>query len=81
MNRRREFEHNAFLLAEALRMERISFNQRNHYTIKGIKNVKKLPNQRIDLHTVDDFARNAMNMAANIAYRSKQEKNDDNAEK
>lgn len=81
MNSRKEFEHNAFLLAEVLRMKRISFNQRNYYTIKGIKNVKKLPNQRIDLNTIDDFARNTMNMAANFAYRSKQKENDDNTEK
>lgn len=47
--------------------------------IRDIQRVRQLLNKRIDLHTINEFARMTMNMAANFEYHSKQKENNDNS--
>ncbi|WP_433863826.1 hypothetical protein [Sphingobacterium thalpophilum] len=54
------FEHNLYLVVEMAMNSRLHFSKRaqNH----GLDKVRRLPNGRLDLHTINESARVIMNM-------------------
>ena len=68
---RKEYERNMYLLSEQFRLNRISINIKNKYSIRGIKNARIAPNRRANLNTVDDSARLMANMVARIRENPK----------
>ena len=63
---RKDFERNLFLMAERMRSGSCSFPPRLHHAIRGIQQVRKLPNGRIDFLSVDEAAHLLANTVANI---------------
>lgn len=65
---RSDFEHNAFNLFDMISKRRLSINidmgegNKSHIS-KGLMAVRTLPNGRINLHTINEVARNMMNMS------------------
>lgn len=67
---RKEFEHNMYFLKEKTEKEQIHFTTSNSRSIKGMKNARYAPNQRVNLHTIDEMARL---MANTVVQMSQQE--------
>jgi hypothetical protein len=63
---REEFERNLFLMAERIRSGKLFIHRGLHHSIRGIQRVRKLPNRRVDLLSVDEMARLQANMIANM---------------
>ncbi|EKT4500647.1 AVAST type 1 anti-phage system protein Avs1c [Flavobacterium psychrophilum] len=62
---RKEFEKHLYILAESI--ERGTFHISSGFrTTKGLMNVKKSPNKRIDFKTVDESARLLANSITNM---------------
>lgn len=65
-NSRKEFERNMHFLSEGFERDQVMINRSNIKSIKGIKNAKLAPNNRVNLHTVDEMARLMSNTVANM---------------
>jgi hypothetical protein len=63
---RAEFERNANEYAEQLRDGRIHISPQATRSITGLLRVRRLPNGRIDLLSIDETARLSMNLAAHL---------------
>ncbi|HAS44764.1 MAG TPA: hypothetical protein DCS93_30070 [Microscillaceae bacterium] len=63
---RKEFERNSHLLNEKLLRNQVLFSERLTLTIGSIERVRALPDQRLDLATVNEFARNVSNFSDKI---------------
>ena len=63
---REDFERNLFLMKERMRSGKLRIGASLHHAIRGIQRVRKLPNSRIDLLSVDECARLLANTLANI---------------
>jgi hypothetical protein len=77
---REEFERNLFLMKEAMRSGKLRFGVHLYHSIRGIQRVRKLPNSRIDLLSVDEIARLTANMLANIPTAPREPGPDDELE-
>ncbi|MBH0018716.1 AVAST type 1 anti-phage system protein Avs1c [Pseudoalteromonas sp. NGC95] len=63
---RLEFERNFDLLAEKMHQGKMHFSQDVTHSVISLKKVRKLPNKRIDLLTIDESSRNLANMMNNF---------------
>jgi hypothetical protein len=63
---RRELERNLFLLGEKLKDGKIKFHPRVIHTIDGLMRLRKLPNGRVDLLSLDEMTRLNANMLADM---------------
>lgn len=61
-NSRKDFEKNAFMLLESMRVYKIHIDRRASRLHAGLKRVRELPNQRINLLTIDESVRCLMHM-------------------
>ncbi|RUT72860.1 AVAST type 1 anti-phage system protein Avs1c [Ancylomarina longa] len=68
---RYEFEQKLNMLAEKIINKRISFAQHTRKTMNGLTEVRKLPNGRIDLNTVDESVRSTANMIGHFDLNPK----------
>jgi hypothetical protein len=66
LSSREDFERNFCILEELLRNGRMSFTEGSMKSVEGLQKVRKLPNGRIDFHTVNEMARLSANSAANF---------------
>jgi hypothetical protein len=60
---RYEFERNFNILAELLLDGRMNFSHQSIRSVENLKKIRKLPNGRIDLNTINELARTVANMA------------------
>lgn len=67
---RREFEHNMHLLKERAEKGQIRLTKSSIRSFKGLMNARYAPNQRINLHTINEMARL---MANTVTQMSQQE--------
>lgn len=79
-NSRKEFEHNMHLLKERAEKGQIHLTNSSMRSIKGIMNVRYAPNQRVNLHTINEMARLMANMVTQMNYK-KEFKSKENGEK
>lgn len=66
LSSREDFERNFCILEEMLRHGRMSFSEETRKSVESLHRVRKLPNGRIDFHTVDELARLTANSTANF---------------
>lgn len=66
-----EFEQKLNMLAEKIINRRISFAQHTKKTMNGLTKVRKLPNGRIDLNTVDEMVRVTANSVSHFDLNPK----------
>ena len=64
---RAEFERNMNMLSESFFKKTIQINASLHRTIQGIQKTRVLPNQRVNLLTVDESSRLQANTIANFS--------------
>lgn len=69
---RKEFEHNMHLFKERAEKGQIHLTKSSVRSIKGMMNVRYSPNQRVNLHTVDEMARLMANMVTQMSFKSKE---------
>lgn len=62
---RKEFEKHLYILAESIERGRFHISS-GFRTTKGLLNVKKIPNKRINFKTVDESARLLANSITNM---------------
>jgi hypothetical protein len=72
-----EFEQKLNLLAEKIINRRISFSQHTKKTMDGLTKVRKLPNGRIDLNTVDEMVRVTANSISHFDLYAKDFSNEE----
>lgn len=75
-----DFERNANIFAELLIEGRMKFANNLQKTINSILRVRKLPNGRIDLNTINELARVSMNSVNMFTSDMNVEDIDDNIE-
>jgi hypothetical protein len=63
---RAELERNIFLLGEKMRAGKIHFARHMSHTMDGLRRLRKLPNGRVDLLSLDEMTRLNANMMANM---------------
>ena len=66
-----EFEQKLNILAEKIINRRISFARHTRKSMNGLTKVRKLPNNRIDLNTVDESVRSTANLIGHIDLNPK----------
>lgn len=76
---RKEFEHNMHLLKERAEKGQIHLTKSSIRSIKGIMNARYAPNQRINLHTVDEMTRLMANTIGSMVQQ-KEFKSKENGE-
>ena len=59
---RKDFERNAFILAERINNGTIHFNKGMNHLFTGLTRARKLPNERLNLLTIDESVRSVMHM-------------------
>lgn len=64
LNSRQEMERNMHIMVELLLTDKIKFSSKTIQSINSLKKVRKLPNGRVNLTTVNELARSMANMAA-----------------
>lgn len=74
---RYEFEQKLNMLAEKIINRRISFAQETRKVMNGLTKVRKLPNGRIDLNTVDESVRSTANMIGHFDLNPKDFNNEE----
>lgn len=68
---RKQFERNMHILSEKLSFGEVKFSEEMRKTVKGLLNIRISPNHRIDLRTIDEFARLTANSIVDMAqYRT-----------
>ena len=76
---RKEFEHNMHLLKESAEKGQVHLTESSIKTIRGIMNARYAPNQRINLHTINEMARLMANTVTQISQH-KEFKSKENGE-
>ena len=71
---RYEFENKFNILQELINKGRMNFSFQSRKTIDSLSKIRKLPNGRIDLNTIDELARTTANMTGNFEHMMKQNK-------
>jgi len=61
---RAELERNLFLLAESMRRGKFRFHPQSRGVFDGLRRLRKLPNSRLDLLSLNEIARLLSNMIA-----------------
>jgi hypothetical protein len=61
-----EFERKFHILIELMIDGRMKFSSQARMSADSLTKIRKLPNGRIDLNTVDEMARTSANMAGNM---------------
>jgi len=74
---RYEFEQKLNMLAEKIISRRISFAQHTRKTMDSLTKVRKLPNGRIDLNTVDEMVRVTANSISHFDLNPKDYKDEE----
>lgn len=74
---RYEFEQKLNMLAEKIINKKISFSCQTMKSTGGIKKVRKSPNGRIDLNTVDESVRLMANSISHFDINSNNYKNEE----
>ncbi len=72
-----EFEQKLNMLAEKIINQRISFAQHTRKAMNGLTKVRKLPNGRIDINTVDEAVRNIANSISHFDLNPKDSNNEE----
>lgn len=72
-----EFEQKLNMLAEKILKRSITFSYQTRKTIDSIAKVRKLPNGRIDLNTVDEMVRVTANSISHFDLNQKDYKNEE----
>lgn len=72
-----EFEQKLNMLAEKIISRRISFAQQTRKTMDSLTKVRKLPNGRIDLNTVDEMVRVTANSVSHFEFNPNDLKNEE----
>ena len=67
------FERNALFLGERIHAGTIRFNKSMRHTLKGLTEVRSLPNGRINLLTIDESVRSMMHMMSGMDNLPKEE--------
>lgn len=75
INSRKQFERNMHILSEKSSLGEVKFSEEMKKTIKGLLNIRISPNHRINLRTIDEFARLTANSIVDIAQYRRDEKN------
>lgn len=65
-NSRKEFEHNMHLLMESGEKGKLHFTESSTRSVKAMMDARFGPNQRPNLHTINEMARLLANMAAQM---------------
>jgi hypothetical protein len=76
LSSREDFERHFCILEELLRNGRMSFTEGSRKSVEGLQKIRKLPNGRIDFHTVNEMARLSANSAANFENMKYEEHNE-----
>ena len=63
-----EFEQKLNMLAEKIRKNQMHFSIQSRRSVESIKKVRKLPNGRINLNTVDELVRVTANMMGQFEF-------------
>ncbi|MCH7403819.1 AVAST type 1 anti-phage system protein Avs1c [Belliella kenyensis] len=66
---RKEFEHNMHLLKEKAEKGQIHLTKSSMRSIKGMMNARYAPNQRVNLHTINEMARLMANTVTQMSYQ------------
>ena len=74
---RKNFERNMHFLHEQFYQNMIKINIDNVKSIRGIKNARKAPNNRADLHSIDEFSRMMANQVTSMMEGRKNNSEDD----
>lgn len=72
---RTEFEHNFDLLVELMMRGQMHFSVQSEKTMTSLTRIRKLPNGRYDLNTIDELARTTAHMAGNMEQMIKNSEN------
>jgi len=72
-----EFERKLNMLAEKIISRRISFARQTWKTVNSLTKVRKLPNGRIDLNTVDEMVRLTANSISHFDSNPQNFKNEE----
>lgn len=72
LDSREDFERNINILVESIINGKVKFSDRS--AIESLNRVCKLPNSRVDLHTINESVRNMSNMASNFEHMEKIQK-------
>lgn len=67
------FERNTLMLGERIHAGTIRFNESMRHSLKGLTEVRSLPNGRINLLTIDEAVRCMMHMMPEMENLSKEE--------
>ncbi|GAB3716365.1 hypothetical protein GCM10027592_57610 [Spirosoma flavus] len=80
-NSRREFERNMHLLKEKSEKGQIHISKSSIRSIKGLLNARYAPNQRVNLHTINEMARLMANTVTQMSqqkeFKSKEDEEDE----
>ena len=63
-----EFEQKLNMLVEKIKKKQMHFSYQSRRSVESIKKVRKLPNGRIDLNTVDELVRVTANMMGQFEF-------------
>jgi hypothetical protein len=78
LDSRQDFERIFNILAELLREGKMHFSFQSIKTIESLKKIRKLPNGRLDLSTINELSRTTAMMASNFEnMKEKAEKNEE----
>lgn len=69
---RKEFEHNMHLLMESGEKVKLIFTESSKRSVKAMMDARFGPNERPNLHTINEMARLLANTVADMASRHKQ---------
>lgn len=67
-----EFESKFNILLELINEGRMNFSFQSRKAVDSLSKIRKLPNGRIDLNTIDELARTTANMAGNFEHMMEQ---------
>ena len=75
LDSRYEFERNFNILLELIHDGKMNFSFQSRKTVDSLAKIRKLPNGRIDLNTINELARTTANMAGNFEHMMGQNNN------
>jgi len=78
-NSRKDFERNINILNESFLKNRVNLNSSMHRTIRGIQKGKALPNNRVNLISINEQSRLLSNSVANFSMIKDYKNEDDHS--
>ncbi|WDF66123.1 AVAST type 1 anti-phage system protein Avs1c [Flavobacterium sp. KACC 22763] len=76
LSSREDFERNFCILEELLRNGLMSFTESSRKSAESLQKIRKLPNGRIDFHTVNEMARLSANSVSNFDNMKYEDQNE-----